>query len=456
MNRENRIEQIKKITSNDELKFGKEEIVWEDSLQSMDVRKIPLQYLIYNKYNGRILTRTKSLEAQGKVIDAETDTGKLIIEKLLWESKPERNKTTKNDLEKYGQKRIGIVTADGIIIDGNRRAMLLNQIDKYDYFKAIVLPVRLDENPIEIEKLETSYQMGEDEKLGYNANEKYLKAKTLRERGVPIDTIANWMGESKSEIEKYLRTMEIMDDYLDFFSYNNMYTQLDGREDLFLSVEKWTNNFYGSNSAKAFDGYSDNDVDDLKAICYDYIRSDIDGKTFRNIAEGNQSSHVFGDQELWRDFSDKHFEFIQEIKDSESKIDLNVPDVEKSLKSRDNKFKVDSLDYLQENLDNQRSRLANKKYRDEPSKLVSKALDAIEIASSNKNLSNQETVDKIEKLNTITTNLLKQKSITKLLDHIYSLLDGLDFSGINDNDLDGIESKLISIQKLAYKYSKEI
>ena len=48
-----------------------------------------------------------------------------------------------------------------------------------DYFKAVVLDVTLEENPLEIEKLETSFQMGEDEKLGYNPTEKYLKAKLL-------------------------------------------------------------------------------------------------------------------------------------------------------------------------------------------------------------------------------------------------------------------------------------
>ncbi len=148
----------------------------------MNIYKIPLDYLIYNKYNGRILSRTKSLESHGKEISTETKEGKLLIEKLLWDSKPDRNKRTKEDIESKGQLNPGITTKDGIIVDGNRRAMLLNKIDKFDYFEAIILPVTLEENPIEIEKLETSFQMGEDEKLGYNPIEKYLKSKNLNKK----------------------------------------------------------------------------------------------------------------------------------------------------------------------------------------------------------------------------------------------------------------------------------
>ena len=120
--------------------------------------------------------------------------GKKIIEKLLWDSKIDRNRKTQKSIADFGQQKVGIITRDGIIIDGNRRTMLLNDIQndgvlsgkkynkKYNYFKTVVLPVTLLENPLEIEKLETSYQMGEDQKLGYNATEKYLKAKGIYQR----------------------------------------------------------------------------------------------------------------------------------------------------------------------------------------------------------------------------------------------------------------------------------
>ncbi|MEI6490774.1 MAG: hypothetical protein WCO16_03360, partial [bacterium] len=231
MEKGTRIREISKIIKQDPL--GKQEIMWQDELVTMPVYKIPLKYLLYNKYNGRILSRTKSLESQKIKINPESEAGKKTIEKLLWDSKIDRNKRTKEDMEKYGQKKVGIITRDGIIIDGNRRAMILNRIEKFDYFKAVVLPVTLEENPTEIEKLETSYQMGEDEKLDYNPIEKYLKSKNLKQKNIDTNTIAAWMGQSSSIVEGYLDVMKIMDDYLDYLDYKDMYTQLDNREDLF-------------------------------------------------------------------------------------------------------------------------------------------------------------------------------------------------------------------------------
>lgn len=96
----------------------REEIVW----------RIPLDYLIYNKYNGRIGSDVLSYEKQNGELNAELDSDREIIERFLYESKVDRNKTTMDSLLKIGQQRYGIVTSDGIIVDGNRRAMLLNRL----------------------------------------------------------------------------------------------------------------------------------------------------------------------------------------------------------------------------------------------------------------------------------------------------------------------------------------
>ena len=85
MNKEVRIQKIQEIIDrNQSDPFGKQEIPWEDDLVTMNVYKIPLDLLVYNKYNGRILSRTKSLEKQNRIIDEFSDEGKKLIEKLLW------------------------------------------------------------------------------------------------------------------------------------------------------------------------------------------------------------------------------------------------------------------------------------------------------------------------------------------------------------------------------------
>src|SRR3546814_20548516 len=67
-----------------------------------------------------------------------------LIEELLWQSAVPRNKATLLDLKDKGQQRPGIVSLDGVIIDGNRRAMLLRRLEKTtgikQHFDAIILP----------------------------------------------------------------------------------------------------------------------------------------------------------------------------------------------------------------------------------------------------------------------------------------------------------------------------
>ena len=98
---------------------------YKGSTRTEIVWRIPLDYLIYNKYNGRIGSDVLSYETQNGELNAELDSDCELIEKFLFDSKEERNKTTMKSLLENGQQKYGIVTSDGIIVDGNRRAMLL-------------------------------------------------------------------------------------------------------------------------------------------------------------------------------------------------------------------------------------------------------------------------------------------------------------------------------------------
>jgi len=466
MNKETRIKKISEIIDRDKANpYGKQDIPWEDVLKPMDVYKIPLDYLIYNKYNGRILSRTKSLESQGRQIDAETVTGKELVEKLLTESNPSRNKQTLESITKLGQEKVGIITKDGIIIDGNRRAMLLRQSGKYDYFKTVVLDVTLEENPTEIEKLETIYQMGEDEKLGYNPIEKYLKAKGLRQRNIAVEKIADWMGETQGTIEEYLAVMETMDDYLDYLGYNRVYTQLDGREDLFIFLTKWTENFYGEESVKAFDGYRDTDVDDLKLIAYDYIRvvrwAEYKGKEFRIIADGLKENHFFGNKAIWNDFRDFHFSHVQAAKDSEGRIDLGSENLKAYLDDRDKKFFEKTTDdkdrsFLDDNLDAHQQQLRYKKSASEPMKLANDAAGALDaIDQRHRAASAPEVLDKITKINEKTFEILRQKAPARLLDRVVEILKSIEFKSKQEEE-DRLLANIKEIESLAYRLEKEL
>ena len=69
-----------------------------------------------------------SWEMQHSELNPEDEKDAKKIEEFLWDSKKDRNNTTLSSIATEGQKIHGIVTIDGKIIDGNRRAMLLNKI----------------------------------------------------------------------------------------------------------------------------------------------------------------------------------------------------------------------------------------------------------------------------------------------------------------------------------------
>ena len=292
MNAEERREKLREFTSNPSCACRTGiPITYHGKIITLDAYEIPLQYLVYNPYNGRIGSVVKSFERQHHQLDPEDPSDKKVIEKFLWESKPDANKKTKERLLKEHQQKHGIVTADGVIIDGNRRASLLNRIMEDEsipfnekshcqFFIAIILPEDADKK--EILALETTYQMGEDAKVDYNPIEKYLKAKDLRDSGFTEDDIAGMMDTKASDIRTMLSALELMDDYLDEYGYSGMYTQLDKREDQFLKLDSALKKYKaGVSSMWSYDPSAD--VSDLKLIAFDYIRAGFDQVSFRNI-----------------------------------------------------------------------------------------------------------------------------------------------------------------------------
>ncbi|MBT9147316.1 MAG: hypothetical protein DDT32_01070 [Syntrophomonadaceae bacterium] len=474
MNKETRTQKIAQIVKTAR-PYGKQSIFWRGTPTPMNVYQIPLDYLVYNKYNGRILSRTKTLQKQGRSVDPETEEGKKTIEGLLWDSKKSKNEITKKDIQEKGQLKVGIITSDGIVIDGNRRMMLLNKIrPKYSHFNAIVLPVALEDDPIEVEKLETTYQMGEDEKQGYNPIEKYLKAKEIYKKLIEqhthdesIKEIAEWMREEKSVIEDWLNVVKIIDDYLEYLQYDGIYamadTPNDGKEDLFLYIKKWLNTFTEKESGKAFDGYQPMDVDELKQICFDYVRAKIgksyDGKMFRSIADGQRKNHFFGDKKVWRSFSEEHFANTIPVADkinAEYPIDYNSKNIEAALSNRDSQFRDAVLEKLTDNLETHVTELGYAKAADKPLELVGNAKKAIDaIDQRHKAFSTPQVVEQIEELISKLMGMLKKKAPEQTLSIVADLLKSIELDA-GSTDKTELLNKIKDIEKIAYQLEKDV
>ncbi|MBO0953115.1 hypothetical protein [Fibrella forsythiae] len=384
------------------------ELWYKDSIKKLDVYDIDLNYLVYNQYNGRIASYVSSFEKQeGRNLDPTKEEDIKIIEGFLKNSNVESNRSTKRDLiDKKGQLKYGIVTKDGVIIDGNRRAMLLKEIGKENksnpiYFKAVLLDVFLDENPAEIMRLETTYQMGEDAKVDYNAIEKYLKCQSLLSH-FSSEEIARMMAEPVPKINEYVSIMKLMDEYLDSIDSSGIYTRLDKTEGIFVDLNNYLNRYKTEKSKIPQWRYTDSDLNDLKLIYFDYIRTTYnrtkdngesgvlgsgDSKDYRFIGQTSKKGSFFCDQKIWESFRDEHFKKIDPIREiftdgdwSVSKQREDNPDMKLDgiLKNRDETWSIKTSSILKKNLGLSKSSLENKNQNNEPVELLKKAINALD------------------------------------------------------------------------------
>lgn len=398
-----RVEKLKEIKENDKPIMTGVRIPYKGKEREFSVYRIPLEYLVYNPYNGRIGTKVKTFEVKSHKLNPENPEDVKIIEEYLWESKPDRNKKTLESLIKYKQQEYGIVSRNGFIIDGNRRASLLNKIfeerEKYkknndvshcEYFNAIILDEDADKK--EILRLETTYQMGMDEKLDYNATEKYLKCKELLAVGYSISDIADMMDESESTIKKNLEILKLMDLYLEHNDYTDMYSMLEKREGPFVDLNGYVKAYENkSGNAKTNWAPDADDINDMISISFDYIRAQYEGKEFRNIAQNSKNNipkSFFASKNIWDEFVKSH-NVIEEIEEDEVEEYLNreggEKDISAILADRDKEWTKKAKPVLEKNLNISKRQLEDTQEADKPQELlmrVKKTLELVDYSQS--------------------------------------------------------------------------
>ena len=290
--------------------------------QKFDVYAIPIDYLVPNVLNDRIAWKIREFEAEnGRKLSVENQDDVNFVYKMIEDEHPEDNDNTIRDIARKGQQEHGVITNDGIIIDGNRRATLIRKlfngmatrygkdVEDFRYFETVVLSEDIEED--EIMALETSIQIGKDEKVGYNPINIYIKVDNFISKGVPIEKIVNYMAKDENDIKKRIEVFKLMNEYLETIGKPEHYTLLDGLEDQFISA----NGIFTKLDNKTYDAswnYTDADIADFKEVAFDYMRSRVEGKKFREVFLGrpNRTDGVFIKEDLWKDFYDRHQKIV--------------------------------------------------------------------------------------------------------------------------------------------------
>lgn len=310
---------------------------------TQDVYKIPLQYLSYNPYNTRFLAQSKTLEKTlGRDLRDDDPEDVKKIEDFIWKEKEAKNSSTIDSLIKDGQLVPGVVTIDGVILSGNRRFRLLNEItrnpekyaagnaniDSLYYFEAAILPEELDKK--ETIKYESFYQYGAEDKADYDPIQKYIAAKDQALLGYSDKDIAdhfrNLTGGKPNKIKEWLEVYDLMEEYLDYIGEEGIYTALEGREEAFLQLRTVYKSFSNSRGSGSVEwDFDENDLADLKCRFYDYIRMNLPTHNFRLFKT------AFKSREDWKKFNTSVEKGLKEVHPFEeyrkSYEDLSVEEI---------------------------------------------------------------------------------------------------------------------------------
>lgn len=289
-----------------------------------NVYLIPVEYLAPNVLNDRIAWKIREFEAaKGRKLSPDSPEDVEYVYELLEKESPKENEKTLRDLAEKGQQVDGIITKNGIIIDGNRRATLLRKLFKgaasrfnknledFRFFKAIILSEDIDDK--EIMALETRIQIGEDKKLDYNPICLYIKVDNLSAAEYNDQQIANYMNISESEVKERREIFRLMNEYLEAIGKPNHYTLLEGLEDQFINTKTVFKRMDNGTYAAYDWEYTDEDVANFKQVCYDYLRAKFEGKKYRDVLLGkpNKTNGVFIKKSVWDEFLSIHERIVE-------------------------------------------------------------------------------------------------------------------------------------------------
>ena len=365
---------------------------YQGETRAFNVYKIPLEFLVFNKDNGRIASLVKSYIREHQAIDVETEEGSALIAKFLYSAHEDRNKITREDIINNGQLQYGIVTSDGVIVDGNRRVTLLISIandpkvqqsirDRSKFFLAAILPE--EANPKDILRLETQFQMGADGKVDYNPIEKYLHAVDMLNKGFTVNEIKSYMGFKKlTDVTQAIEIVKLMDEYLAAYDYEGIYTQIpSGAEDRLLKLNDAIKKIKEGGIPWIPTDGKDEVITDLKTICFDFIRlGEHNQEEYRAIMQGNYS--FLANEAIWRQFVKSYFDKVDEVPEETSTEEVletskSDEDSTRLLRARDNKWKSTVKEVVSEAYTESKISLENNKDKDEPLKLLKKAINAL-------------------------------------------------------------------------------
>jgi len=265
---------------------------------------VPIELLRYRKDNGRISSDVLSYErtSDKRLNETEQETQEILFD-FLYKKDTEKTEILKKAIKKDGQCEPAIITCDGFLINGNRRKMVFELLNKEDPsgfkdMKVIILPGENDEGgpPTiqEIELLENRYQLQQDGKSEYSGLDRALSIKRKINNGITLDMQLADDPEcaglnvndkdfknKKEEWEKnFLRPLKQVDDYLESLGRPEHYASVEGRWQSFIDLSIFYHKNLQKESWRIESDLNEDDIGRVQDIAFKIIRKqNIKGRT---------------------------------------------------------------------------------------------------------------------------------------------------------------------------------
>jgi len=239
-------------------------VVINGKIEHFQAYRLPRKLVFYNVQNGRYASSYSTLLKKngGKELDSAIENDSKMIKDHLLSLYPDKNDRTIASLKKNGQEKLGIITQDGILIDGNRRMACITQCwestkdPKFDFIDV----ARLDRPISDSDRydFEVSASMGMDSKVDYGPIDKLVKLDRGKKFGKSNLELANLMyGMTEKNVEDDLEKLDKMKTYL-----RNYY----GDDEDFTPLENIDVHFSEMSEIDSVKGYDDLDDEQKEAI----------------------------------------------------------------------------------------------------------------------------------------------------------------------------------------------
>ena len=183
-------------------------IEWRGRASVRPVINLPVQSIALNPASHRIKADIESHDDRDALAQPLSGPAQQIIEAII--SRQPGYADLRENISLEGQRESGVITIEGILVNANRRAVALREIDSTSYIKVAVLPS--DATAAEIVQLELKLQMQQEFKQDYSFTNELLFIDDLAKQGYTTEQIARELRWKEAEVSQHRRMLATIRD----------------------------------------------------------------------------------------------------------------------------------------------------------------------------------------------------------------------------------------------------